>query len=138
MGPGRYRFKTRRPEEAPDRRILALAMLEQEPSAGCQVRRRPGGDLPQVVEALGTRDERGRGLESEVGKVGVPLRDVGGIADDQLEALARERLEPSPMAEFDLQAKFRRVALGDNERRCACLDGDDPGNGAMLLDRQRQ
>jgi hypothetical protein len=102
--------------------VLSHAMLEEQPAPGGQVARGFPGDLPDGIEAVGTRDQRAARLESEVPEVRVSLGDIGWVGEDEVEALARQRLEPASVPEFDLQAVLDRIALRDDERRGARLD----------------
>ena len=121
------------------RAVLPQAVLEQQPAAGAQVRRRAGDDRAQRIEPVGPGCQRAPRLEAQVAlsEVRVAVGHVRGVRDHEVEALARQRLEPAPLAQFDRQRQAHRVAPGDLERLGRGLGGDHPGARPVALDRER-
>ena len=67
---------------------LVVAVFQQQPAAGLQVGFRIPNDLPDVIESIRTRGERGDGFVGECGQVWVAFGDVGWVADDEVKLLA--------------------------------------------------
>src|SRR5687768_10437045 len=137
IGPAGVRFKPRRLEQLPHRLLLPLAMLEEQPAAGQQVRRRLADDDPNRVEPIAAGEEREPRLERQGREMRVAHGDIRGIADDAFEALAGERLEPAAQAPLDVQAKFGGVLPRQRERLCARIGADHARRWKMPLERER-
>src|SRR3989449_9662844 len=93
------------------RRFLSHAVLDQQPASRGQVARGVPGYFPDRIKAVGTRYQGAARLESEVPEMRISFGDVRWIGHDEVEALARQRLEPAAVPELDLQAAFHRIAL---------------------------
>src|ERR1700756_536668 len=85
----------------PRLRALRSAVLEQQPARARQVHGCAADDRAKAREPIRTRGERGPRLVREARRRhGRIVRgDVGRVADNEIEALARERLVPVPLAE---------------------------------------
>ena len=81
-------------EQSRDLQVLIASVLEQQRSAGLEMRSGTGDDRSQGLEARRAARECERGLGNEHLKRGIPVRNVRRVAGDQVEALARDRLEP--------------------------------------------
>jgi hypothetical protein len=72
-----------------------------------------------AIKAIGAGNQRARRFEPKLGEVRVPGGDVRGVRDNEIKSLRAERLEPAPVAEFDLERVLRGVALRHREGRRA-------------------
>src|SRR2546423_22217 len=86
---------------------------------------------------LSARDPGAARLESDAGEMRVSSGDIGRIGQDEIKALARQRLEPASMPEFDLQPEFDCITLGNDQRCGARLDRDHARSWPLSLDRER-
>ena len=72
----------------PPRRRLVKPVLEQQPAARLQMQRRGRDDVSQRVETVRAAYQRQRRLVAQRVEMWVAGRDVGWIADDDVEAPA--------------------------------------------------
>jgi len=68
---------------------LVRAMLEQQPAPRQQVTRRAAHQRPQALQRVGAGGECRARLAGERGECRIVRRDVGRIADQQIEARAK-------------------------------------------------
>jgi hypothetical protein len=85
--------------------VLSHAMLEEQPAPGGQVARGFPSDLPDGIEAVGTRDQRAARLESEVPEVRVSLGDIGWVARIRSKRSPASGSSQRPVPEFDLPGR---------------------------------
>src|SRR6266581_532327 len=116
------------------RLVLSLAVLQQEPRPGAHVGRGRPRNFPDGVQAIGACYERLPRLEAERVEMRIAGCHVRRVADDQIEALARQRLEPAAVAELDVEGEPYGVSLRNFERRCARLHRGDLCLRATFLD----
>src|SRR2546421_7664564 len=108
-------FKARLRQQRAHRSVLSHAVLKKQPASGRQVAGGVPDYFPDCIQAVRTRYQRAARLESEVREMHVSFGDIGRIGQDEIKTLARQRLEPASMPEFDLESGFDRSVLRDVE-----------------------
>src|SRR5258706_4380806 len=88
-------------------------------------------NLPNGVQPVVTRHQRLPRLEAQRLEVRIGSRHVRGIADDQIEALPRHRLEPPAVAKLDFYSALDGISLRDCESPFAFLPPHEPDLPAM-------
>src|SRR6516225_782071 len=98
------------------RHALIVAMFEQQPAAGPEMRGRVARDDADRVESVGAGGERTGRLEAQIAllQVGVARCDIRRIADDDIETHVAECAAPITLSKFDIaNAEARSVAARD-------------------------
>ena len=127
-------------QQVGDRFRLVITVFEQQPAAVVQVRRRIARDDADVVQAVAAGGQCADRLMAQVAlpQVRIAVGDVGRVAGDQVEALARQRRQPMTVAEIHTRQPERLgIATRHRERGLAGVGGDDPRTGALVGERQR-
>jgi len=98
-----YRTEARADKRVLHRRRLPGAVLEQQPPAPGEVLRRALHDDAQTPERIlsGAESKARLVRQSGPGKDRIPGSHIGWIAEEEIETLAGERLEPAALAEVD-------------------------------------
>src|SRR5579862_4472224 len=94
----------------------------------------------QALERIGARRERNRRLERErrVLEYRIVRCDVGWVAEQQIVALADERLVPGPLTELHARERERSgIDPRDSERRCRHVGGGHLPAWTLTRERER-
>jgi len=113
-----YRTQACKDKLVAQRRPLCGPVLEQQPAAGPQVLRCAARDAAQARKRVGSGCEREARLVRERGLIErrVVTGNVRRIAQDEIEALLCERLEPAALAKVDAgERELRRVGACDRK-----------------------
>ena len=94
---------------------LAVAVLEQEPSARSQVVRGASDQGPDRTQSVATRSQRGLRLVAQREQVRIVLGDVRRVAHDEVEATVADGLPPVASQPLDGEPKALAVCARDGE-----------------------
>ena len=97
------------------------------------MRRRRGNNCTHGIEPVGPRDQRLLRLECQRAEVPIAGGDIGRVGDDQLEARRAQGVKPATVAPVDIQPERGAVALRNDQRGSARIDGADLGLAALML-----
>src|ERR1700728_3053163 len=107
-------------------------MLDQEPTAGDEMRGSGSDDAGELVEGRRAADQGFRGLRPQEVERRIPGGDIRWIREDEIEALVSDRGEPGTYPPFDLgQPEGGGVVAGDSGRRFENVDADDARAAAL-------
>src|SRR5205807_4468360 len=124
-------------QQLADARVLADAVLDEEPAAARQKGRRLRTYGADGVQAIAACNERARRFIGERGEMGVAFGNIWGVGDDEFAALLAKRLAPAAVAPVDLEAQPHRIAPRKLQRRRTRLDADHAPGGPLVLDGER-
>ena len=117
------------------KRSLVVPMLEEQPAASQKVSGRFLDDDAHRVQPVSAGLDRELRLELQVREVRIARRDIGRVADDGLETLAGDRLEPAAVPQLDVEVEARRIPLRDLQRRGARVARDDARSRQVAFQR---